>query len=105
MLRIGVPFVCSILNITGNTVRPRDTLAQAAWTLQVQVFELGPKNLSGTNLCSENLEQHGFLFILPSPYLVTKIARILSCTSFFFPKKRASQGLTVVHSVLVSIGP
>ena len=44
LLRIEVPFVCSILNITGNTVRPRDTRAQAALTLQVQVFELGPKN-------------------------------------------------------------
>ena len=28
-----------------NTVRPRDTRPQAAWTSHVHVFELGPKNL------------------------------------------------------------
>ena len=31
------------LAVKGNTVRPRDTRPQAARTLQVHVFELGPK--------------------------------------------------------------
>ena len=40
-----------------------------------------------------------FLIILPLPYQVTKVAQILSSTSFFFPQKRASQGLTVVANL------
>ena len=58
------------------TVRPRDARPQAARTSQVHLFELGPKNLRWTNLCSENLEQHDFLIILPSPYQVAKVARV-----------------------------
>ena len=75
------------LTIFLTTVRPQDTRPQAARTLQVHVFEWEPKNLRWTKLCSENLEQHRFLIILPSPYKVTKVARILSCTSFSFPQK------------------
>ena len=63
------------------TVRPRNTRPWTARTLQVHVSELGPKKFE------MNLEQHGFLIILPSPYLVTKVARSLSCMSFFLSVK------------------
>ena len=51
-----------------STVRPQDTGPQAARTLQVHVFELGPKKFEMNENESENLEQHGFLIIFPSPY-------------------------------------
>ena len=99
----GGPRLVRFLGFWKNrtTVRPRDTWPQAARTLQVHVFKLGPKifqmhvfarfwtflhvflmneylrcmflkrvqiYLSWMNLCSKNLEQHGFLITLPSPY-------------------------------------
>ena len=50
------------------------------------------KILRWTNLCSENLEQHGFLIILP----LQKLHEIWAARFFSLPQKRASQGLTVV---------
>ena len=55
--------------IFSYTVRPRDTRPWAARTSQVHVFNwVQKKKLRWTNLWSENLQQHGFLIILPSPY-------------------------------------
>ena len=54
------------------------------------------------NLCSENLKLDGFLIILPLPYQVTQIARILSYTSFSIRKKRASQGCREIPSSIDS---
>ena len=45
------------------------------------------RNLRCTNLCSENLKQHGFLIILPFTLLSNKSCTNLSCTSFFIPQK------------------
>ena len=45
------------------------------------------KYLNWTNLCSKNLEKHGFLIILPFTLLSNKSCTNLSCTSFFIPQK------------------
>ena len=63
------------------TVRPQDTRPQAARILLVHVFELGPKKF----------ELNEFMWWKPWEtcfFLSTcQAARILSCMSFFFPKK------------------
>ena len=41
-----------------------------------------------TDFCSENLKLHGFLMILPPPYKVTQVARILSYKDFLWSQKR-----------------
>ena len=48
-------------------------------------FRIDKKKLRCINLCSENLVLHGFL--MPLPYQVTQVARIVSCTSFSVPPK------------------
>ena len=49
-------------------------------------FLIGPKIIwDDTDLCSENLKLHGVLMILPLPYYVTQVARILATQIFSGP--------------------
>ena len=45
------------------------------------------KNLSWKNLCRENLEQHGFLIVMPSLYYVKKSWRNFELHDFFLSPK------------------
>ena len=66
---------------------PRDARPQAARFLTMYVFEQGPKNFRCTNLCSENLELHVFLDILPFVLLSKSSCTNLSYTTFSIHQK------------------
>ena len=104
--------VCCLLAISGSTylhhllsyntkgsptVRPRDTRPQAARTLQVHVFELGSKKFEMNEFMKWKPWAARFSDNLAFILLSNKSCTNLELHEFFHsPKKRASQGLTVV---------